>query len=251
VNNDESPIKSLRYLLQADLTVMMRNGRSLILSIFLPVLLLFVSSSNKAITRFGGPTYIFAISITIGIVESSLLGYALTVARDRDGGIFQRLRVTPIPSWAIMVSRLLVQVLVNLMIAIVVLIAGSLIYHVNLSVVGSSLALLMAIVGGAVFLCIGQAIVGLLKTADTVNAAVRIVFIVLFLLGFLGISGLFGGTLQQVAKWSPVGTVMALLQNALSAAPWSLDTTYALLANLGYIIVFSFIGIKWFQWDSQ
>ncbi len=249
--NKTNPIKSLRYLFQADLNVLIRNVRALFLSVLIPVILLFAYSSNKAQARLGGPSYIFAISITIGIISSSLQGYTLTLARDRDGGVFQRLRVTPAPGWAIMVSRLLVQVIANLVIAVAVLVVGGIIYHVNLTVLDYILVLFIATIGGAVFLSIGQAIVGLLKSAETVNAVVRIVFIALFLLGFLGISGVFGDVLQQVAKWTPLGTVMTLFQGALSATSWNQDTTYALLANLGYIIAFSFIGIRWFKWDSQ
>jgi len=251
VNKDVSPIKSLRYLLQADVNVLLKNGRSLFLSTLTPVLILFAYNSNKAQVRLGGPSYIFAISLAIGIISSSLFGYAITIARDRDGGVFQRLRVTPAPEWTIMVSRLMVQTLANLVIAAVVLVIGSIVSRVQLAASVYVLALFAAIIGGAVFLSIGQAIVGLLKSADTVNAVVRIVYIALILLAVAGISGVFGGTLQQVARWSPVGTVLTLFQNTLSSTPWSLETTYVLLANLGYIIVFSFIGIKWFQWDSQ
>ena len=107
-------------------------------------------------------------------MSTSILGYALTVARDREQGVFQRLRVTPAPTWTIMASRLAMQVLANLMIALVVVIVGTRIHHISLSAGKYGLVLLVSILGGAVFLSIGQALVGLVKSADSVNAAGRV-----------------------------------------------------------------------------
>ena len=58
-----------------------------------------------------------------------------THRRSRPGkGVFQRLRVTPAPTWTIMTSRLAVQVVANLIIAVVVLVIGSAIHHLSLDV---------------------------------------------------------------------------------------------------------------------
>jgi ABC-2 type transport system permease protein len=60
-----------------------------------------------------------AAAITLGIASIAILGYTATVARDRELGVFQRLRVTPAPTWAIMVSRLAIQILSMLVMAVV------------------------------------------------------------------------------------------------------------------------------------
>ena len=73
-----------------------------------------------------------------------------------------------------MTSRLAMQVVANLIIALVVVIVGSRMHHISLSAGQYALVLLVSILGGAVFLSIGQALVGLVKSADTVNAAGRI-----------------------------------------------------------------------------
>lgn len=71
----------------------------------------------------------------------------MTVAGDRQQGVFQRLRVTPAPSSAIMISRLMTQAAGNVMIAITVLIVGSLIHHISLSPTQYGLALAVSLVG--------------------------------------------------------------------------------------------------------
>ena len=94
-----------------------------------------------------------------------------------------------------MTSRLAMQVLANLLIALVVVIVGSRIHHVSLSAGTYGLVLVVSILGGAVFLSIGQALVGLVKSADSVNAAGRVLVIGLILLGTFGQSGTLGSDL--------------------------------------------------------
>jgi ABC-2 type transport system permease protein len=237
--------------MQADMVVLLNNKRSTIISIVLPLLYLFTFNSHKSQQKLGGQLYIVAFSIGVGIAAVSILGYALTVARDRDKGIFQRLRVTPAPTWAIMISRLLVQTLANLVIALVVLIVASILYHLHLGILEWLETLVLSIVGGGVFLSIGQTLVGFIKSADTINAAGRIVFIAVLLLGILGPTGILGNTFATVSKWSPLGTVTTTLQSALHQTQWTGHTSLALLACFGYILVFGFIGIKWFQWEAR
>src|SRR5882724_9773484 len=86
----------LKSLLRADFTTQWRNRRSFILVLLVPVIILI--SWKGVIDKLGGA---FALStcITIGLVAIGLMGYCNSIARDRDKGVFQRLRVAPIPSW--------------------------------------------------------------------------------------------------------------------------------------------------------
>jgi ABC-2 type transport system permease protein len=241
---------SLTSLLRADSTVLAKNRRALIVSIALPLLLLITTNSGKGTNRLGGSLFVIGLCTAYGLAATSILGYALTVARDREKGVFQRLRVTPAPTWAIMSSRLAVQVVANLIIALVVLIVGSAIHNVTLSVEQYVLFLLISVLGGAVFLSIGQAMVGLLKSADTVNAAARIVFIILIVLGLFGQSGLLGSTWESISQWTPVGVVMTLFAGVLDVSAWGARQSLAILACFGYIAFFAAIGIRWFRWDA-
>jgi ABC-2 type transport system permease protein len=241
----------LTSLLRADSTVLVRNRRSVIISIALPLLLLVTTSSTKGTSRLGGAFYVIGLCTAYGLAATSILGYALTVARDREKGVFQRLRVTPAPTWAIMGSRLAVQVVANLIIALVVLIVGSSIHNVTLSVGQYALFLLVSILAGAVFLGIGQAMVGLLKSADTVNAGARIVFIALIFLGLFGQSGVLGSAWESISQWTPVGVVMTLFAGVLDLSAWGSRETLALLACFGYTAFFAAIGIRWFQWEAR
>src|ERR1700739_5013749 len=97
-------------LLRADFLVFLKHRRALIISMLLPVFVLVSRSGNKATDKFGGAEFVIGLAISYGLLSTALVGYALTVARDREKGVFQRLRVTPAPTWTIMTSRLVVQV---------------------------------------------------------------------------------------------------------------------------------------------
>jgi ABC-2 type transport system permease protein len=238
-------------LFRADAAVMVKNRRSLVISIALPLLLLVTTNSSQGTQHLGGALFVIGLCTSYGLAATSILGYGLTVARDRERGVFQRLRVTPAPTWAIMASRLAVQVAANLIIALVVLAVGSGIHHVALSVGRYVLFLVVSVLGGAVFLAIGQAMVGLLKSADTVNAAARIVFIVLIFLGLFGQSGALGSVWESISQWTPVGVVMTLFAGVLNLTGWGARETLSVVSCFGYVAFFAAIGIKWFQWEAR
>lgn len=237
--------------MRADFVVFVKNRRALIVSALLPLFLLLTTSSSKATQNFGGAVFIIGLAIAYGLTATSIMGYALTVARDREKGVFQRLRVTPAPTWTIMASRLAMQSLANLIIALVVVIIGTRVHHISPSLGQYVLVLLVSILGGAVFLSNGQALVGLVKSADTVQAVARMLFAILIILGTLGQSGALGGFWQTVSHWSPVGAVMTLFAGVLDLSTWHSRETVSLMACVGYIVVFAGVGIRWFQWDAR
>ncbi|MCL4309255.1 MAG: hypothetical protein M0Z32_02620 [Actinomycetota bacterium] len=164
--------------------------------------------------------------------------------------MFQRLRVSPAPSWTIMASRITVQVGACLTMAAVILVTASQVNRIILSPAGYALTMAVTIIGAAMFLSIGQALVGLIKSAETVNALGRFVFIGLIIFGLVGESGKLGASMQTAATWSPYGVINNLLSGVMSTS-WSGATSLAALVSVGYIIVFAGIGIKWFRWDAN
>ncbi|MEA5455570.1 ABC transporter permease [Sinomonas sp. JGH33] len=239
---------TLRSLLRADTAVLFRSRQALVLTLLLPLIILFVTNRGG---RLGDPGFLIGMAITYGLVSSALIGYSTTVARDREAGVFQRLRVTPTPAWAIMVSRLAVQLAANLAVSIVVMIVGSIMHGTSFTAGEYLLMLVVSLLGAAVFLSIGQALVGLIKSVTAINAVGRILFIALILTGLLGSTGVLGEDFKNVAAWTPVGALINLFSAVLHVAPWGSDETAALIASFGYIVVFAGIGIRWFRWDPQ
>jgi ABC-2 type transport system permease protein len=245
---------TLSSLLRADFTVLVRSVRTLLLNILVPIFYLVITDLHVRKGGLGNTLSVefsIGLALTVGLVSSSLIGYSITVAHDRDVGVFQRLRVTPAPTWAIMTSRLLVQIVVDLIMTVIVLIVGSILHNTVFSAGEYLLVVCASILGGAMFLAIGQAVVGLITSAAAVNAVGRVLFIVFLLLGLLGSSGILGDTVQTIADWTPVGALINLYSGVLHLSHWGWTNASGLVATFGYTVVGALIGIRWFRWESR
>jgi ABC-2 type transport system permease protein len=219
--------------------------------LILPVVYVVVLSTGKRAVALGGPKFGVASSLVAGMGLLAVAGYSLTLARHRELGVFQRLRVAPIPTWQIMVSRLIVQVAAMLVMAVIVLVVAAVGFSVHLSVGAWFLTLVVVVIGGAEFLGIGQAIVGLIRSSETVRAVAPVVFIPLFVLSIFVHLAKFGSALEIVSRWSPGGAVATTLVGAMQPSTWTLETWGTLAATIGYFAVFAGIGIRWFKWASE
>jgi ABC-2 type transport system permease protein len=234
-------------LLKADLTAQWRNRRASIMVVLIPSIILI--SWKGLINQFGGA---FALSncITVGLNAIGLMGYTNAIARDRDKGIFQRLRVTPAPRWTIIASRLAVQLVMITITTLVLFYIGYQVDHIKMSVTNYILAFLTAIIGGAVYLSLGQMIVGLVNNQETVNVTTRLVFFAFIMIGQFASFGMLGVQLGDIADWSPYGTTKNVLAAALGTGAWTNKASMYLLASLGYTAVFTTLGIRWFRWTT-
>ena len=224
---------------------------SLVLTFALPLILLVATGLGKNSAALGGPEFRISLALTVGLVSIGTVGYSLAIARDRDTGVLQRLRVTPVPTWAIMASRWIVQLGAVLVMAIAVLAVAAIFVGVTLPPQAYPFTLLVALLGSAVFLSIGQAIVGLIASADTLNAAGRLLYVPLIGLSLFGATDRLGTTVETVSRWSPGGCVETLLSASMGASAWDGRSWGALLAGVGYTVVFGGIGLRWFRWVSR
>lgn len=240
----------VRSLMRADTIVFLRNRVSAFLSVVLPLVIVVVTSFKKTQSRLGDPTLVIGLALTIGLITSCVLGYSLALAHDRELGVLQRLRVTPASTWMIMTSRLCVQTAANIIASLIVVIVGVILHGLSPDVGQYVLVLLIVVLGAAMFLAIGQALVGLVVSAAAVSAIGRVVFIVLLLLGIFGGTGILGDAMKTVADWSPVGALMTVFSDVLNGAAWALQDTYSILACAGYVVVFALIGIRWFRFTT-
>lgn len=239
---------ALSSLLRADFTTQWRNRRSTVLILLVPVIILI--SWKGIIDKLGGP-FVLSTCITLGLIAVGLMGYSNAIARDRDKGVFQRLRVTPVPTWSIMVSRLMVQLTLILLLTAIVFFAGYYFDKILLAPIGYALTFFAAIVGGALYLSLGQLIVGLLKNAETVNSTSRLVYFVFIMVGMFGDLGVLGDKFKEAVHWSPYGSVKAILSASMQPSTWNMHTNMALLVTILYAVVFAGIGIKKFKWSTQ
>ncbi|CAN5195001.1 ABC transporter permease [soil metagenome] len=240
--------EALKNLLRVDFITQWRNRRAVVLMLIVPLIIL--TSWKPLIAKVGGP-FVLSSCITLGLTAVGLMGYSNTIARDRDKGIFQRLRVTPVPTWSIMMSRLLVQLSLIVIMTLLVFIVGYQYDKVLLSPAAYVITMFTAVLGAAVYLGLGQMIVGLVKNAETVNSTSRLVYFVFIMVGMFGDLGVLGEKAKQIIQWSPYGVVKNILAASMVPSRWDQHASLAVIATIGYAIIFSALGIKKFRWSSQ
>ena len=91
----------------------------------------------------------------------------------------------------------------------------------------------------------------LVTSSESVNAVTRLIYLPIAVVGALSETGIFGSTVQNIVAWSPFGTTKALILWSLAPYTYSTETLWALLATLGYIVVFMAIGIRRFKWSVE
>ena len=235
-------------LLRADFTTQWRNRRSFILVLLVPCIILI---SWKGLIKHVGGVFVLSSSITVGLTAIGLMGYCNAIARDRDKGVFQRLRVAPVSSSNIMISRLAVQLMMILLVTTAVFIVGWNVDGVHLPVKSYLMGYFAAIVGGTLYLGLAQMIVGLIKNAESVNAVSRLIYFLFIMVGMIAGFGALGDVVQNIVNWSPYGTVRHILSASMQDGAWDAKATIALLATIGYALVFSLLGIRLFKWSSR
>lgn len=239
----------LLALAHADLTTLWKNRRAVIFTLLVPAIIL-IAYKDKP-TEIRGAASILASGIRFGLMAIGLLGYPSSIALDRNKGIFQRLRIAPIPKWTIMGSRLITQLLMILLMTTIVFIVGYVADGITISPAGYALTYITAILCGAMCLSIGQLVVGLISNPEVVNGASRLLYVLFIILGvFSQYSGV-EEKFKNIYSKSPFGAMQTVLGASLSLHSGDNSFTLALLLTICYMAVFATIGIKNFKWVTK
>ncbi len=236
-------------LLRADCTIQWRHKRALVMTFIGPMILLFLFKGLIAKGTLDAWA-VFSLSMVIFWPAIGILGYSVSLARDRDRGVFQRLCVAPVPGWAIMASRALVQIGIIFATTICALVFGMFVDQLVANWLIVLLVLLVSIVGGAGYVAMGQLLAGIMKSSESVSAVGRLVYLPPILAGLLSQYGVLGQTVQRIVTWSPYGTSGTLFQAATHPEAWGGRSWIALGVTLVYVAVGMSLGVKLFRWNA-
>jgi ABC-2 type transport system permease protein len=189
--------------------------------------------------------------LAMSLMNSGVIGLATAFVTYRERGVLRRIQVTPFPLASFILARILSQLLIAGLQAVVLI--GMAWAFFGLHLRGNPLALLVAIVAGALaFLAIGFAISGIASNAETAASYANLVtFPMLFL------SGIFFSMDAAPAWLRPITNVLPLsyLVNAVRE-PMTLGNGFAaiwtdLLALLITFVIAMAIAIRFFRWESR
>jgi ABC-2 type transport system permease protein len=188
--------------------------------------------------------------LAMSLMNSGVIGLATAFVTYRERGILRRIRVTPFPLGSFILARVISQMVIAVLQAIILL--GMAWAFFGLHLRGNLLVVLLAIVIGALaFLAIGFAISGIAPNTETAASYANLItFPMLFL------SGIFFSMENAPAWLRPIENVLPLpyLVDALRE-PISFGNGLATIWTDLAVLLLTFaiamaIAIRFFRWDT-
>jgi ABC transporter DrrB family efflux protein len=250
-----SAFQDTLIITQRQLRLLTRVPEVLIFSTIQPVMFVllfrYVFGGSIDTGESGGYVQLLMPGIFVQTVAFTLAGTASGLAEDMKKGLIDRFRSLPISQSALVVGRTLGDSLLNIVVLLVMGIAGYAVGWRPSSGAGSvALGFLFLLLFGYALSWVG-ALVGL--SASDARVVQNVSFIVTFPLTFL--SNAFAPTtgmpraLQYFAEWNPVSTMVAAcrdlfgLENKFGATAGSFPSENPLTTSLIYIVVIMAIFI--------
>lgn len=191
---------------KAELLRTIRNRRFVIFSVIMPVLFFFLFSSAVGGQKVEGVdfTSYYLMSMTCyGIIGASFTTFSQRLSRERSQGWIRLLKITPLPSWAYIVSKIGAQAVINLFIVVMMFLIGGIGKHIDLPVSTWLSCGAWIWVGGMSFMALGT-LFGSMRNADAVQVIGMIVYMGMSVLGGL---------------WMPISTMSSTMQDIAKALP--------------------------------
>ena len=236
-----------------------RNPANAFFTFFLPLLFLVVFTAlfgNDPVelggTEVTGASFYVPAMATFGVVSACFTNIAMSVTFQRDVGILKRVAGTPLPGWAYLLGRVLHAMGVAVVLVAICVLFGALFYDVELSSIGGTLRLLVALlVGGASFAALGLAVATVVPNTDAAPAIVNATILpVLFLSDVFINTEQAPAWVQWVGRVFPVKHLAEALQSSFLPGVvgwrWTNVLIVAAWGVLGLLV-----AIRRFRWEPS
>lgn len=189
--------------------------------------------------------------VAMSIMQMAVFSVAFVFTDYKEKGILKRLLATPMKPYQFVTANVITRLLVALAQTIILLIFGSLVFHST--IYGAWwLILLVAILGGLMFLGLGFTISGLAKTVDAVPAIANlIIFPMLFLSGiFFPISSM-PEWLQSIVSYLPLAPFAHAMREVVANGAGIGAIAHDLYWVGGWAVVLVFTAILTFGFEEK
>ncbi len=218
------------------------------------LVLLGASAGNSRISFYGNirlVQYYVPGFAAYGVMAACFNIFAITLVNRREMGLLKRLRLSPLPTWALLSAIVLSSMVVATIEVVLLLVVGRLGFSVHFpDNVG---AFVVAIVVGMLcFSALGVAMSTLVPNQDAAGPIVSIVFFVLLFLSGLWFPLKPGSGLAQFSSYFPVrhliNAVFAPFDTQRGASPWA---WHDLLVVAIWGVVGAVVAVRRWKWSPR
>lgn len=213
-----APSRMLVAQARLELTLLLRNGEQLLLTMFIPITLL-IGLTLLPFGDLGDPRVnrVMPAVMMVAVMSTAFTGQAIAVGFDRRYGALKRLGATPLPRWGIIAGKCAAVVIV---VAIQAVVLGGIGFALGWrpSVVGLLFGALVIALGTAMFASLGLLLGGTLK-AEVVLALANVLWFAMAGIGAVVFGGDgIPGSLHTLARLVPSGALAEALDHAVSGS---------------------------------
>jgi ABC-2 type transport system permease protein len=221
--------------------------------IFSSVFLILLSASNtghiNSLHHIKYAQYYTPGFIAYGVMSACFNNLAISTVIRRETGLLKRLRLSPLPGWALIAAIVVSAILVSFTGAILLLAIGILGFGVTLPAASILPLVIAVVVGAAAFSALGLAVSTVVPNEDAAGPAISIVFFLLLFLSGLWFPLTSGSTLAKISNYFPVRRIiLATTQGFLGhgTSPWDWHDL-AVVAAWG--VVGAYVTVRRFKWS--
>lgn len=184
-----------------------------------------------------------------GVMAACFNNLAISTVVRRERGLLKRLRLSPLPGWALVAAVVLSATIVSVVGAVLLLIIGVAGFGVTLSA-GAVLPLVIAVViGSAAFSALGLAVSTFVPNEDAAGPTVSIVFFLLLFLSGLWFPLTPGSALARISGVFPIRRLILETTQPFvghGTSPWD-GTDLLVVAIWG--VVGTYVAYRRFRWS--
>jgi ABC-2 type transport system permease protein len=246
-------MRALRETTWLEIKLFLREPITVIFSLALPVLILFVlggvfgNSPDPEVYRGVGPmSYYVPAYVGLVIASMGLIGLPAHLAAYRERGVLRRWRASSMPVWSILGAQLAVTFVVAIVGTVLVVVLGWITFDTSLP--EDPLGVLAAFALGALsFAAVGVVLGALLPTARAAQGAGILLWFVMMLVGGAGPPPeVLTSVMNRVGDFTPLRHVVLSLQD-----PWLGFGSNG--AELGIVaatlVVATLLSMRFFRWQ--
>jgi ABC-2 type transport system permease protein len=224
-------MRSLAALLRVELTLTLRRGESLLITVVVPVVLLVFFGSFAA----SPPDFLVPGLLALAVMSTSMVSLGIATAYERYYGALKRLLGSPVPRLSLIAAKALAVLVIEIVQIVLLVVIAELLFGWRPQ--GSPLAASGALIlGSAAFAGLGLLMAGTLRAEATLAVANGVYFLFLLLGGFI---------LPLDRLPAPIASVAHLLPAAAltDATRSALNSDQIALGSFALLLVWAVVGM--------
>jgi ABC-2 type transport system permease protein len=239
-------VRPLWAQLRLELTLLARNGESLLLTLGIPVLLLVFFAKVDVLPIEGEPIDFLAPGVlALAVLSTALVNLAISTGFDREYGVLKRLGATPLGRPRLLAAQTLAVLVVEVVqIALLWAIALAVGWDPSVAPVGFVAAVVLGTVACA---GIGLCLAGSLKALVTLAAANGLYLVLLLLSGMVIPLEELPGPARALARALPSGALAEGVRGSLTAGLSVPGRAWLVL--LAWAVAAPLLATRLFRWE--